>query len=229
MISVVIPTLNAEAGLAATLSALVPGIVAGVVRDVVVVDGGSSDRTLAIVEASGATLVGAGLGRGTQLAAGARAAKGDWLLFLHADTVLELGWEREAAAFVERVNSGARPTSAAAFRFALDDVGFLPSMLENMVGLRCLFFRLPFGDQGLLVPRDLHEAVGGYRQMPLMEDVDIVRRLGRGRIVMLRSKAVTSAARFKRDGYFVRSARNFACLVLYYLRVPPQYIIRIYG
>src|SRR5262245_78717 len=136
MITVIIPTLNAETSLAATLTALVPGAVDGLVRQVIVVDGGSSDRTLRIAEDAGADIVRSEPGRGRQLQAGARAARFPWLLFLHADTVLDPGWEREVATFVERVDIGQRPLAAAAFRFALDDMGFLPRMIEAGVALR---------------------------------------------------------------------------------------------
>ena len=154
-------------------------------------------------------------GRGRQLQAGAEAARFPWLLFLHADTVLDPGWEREVATFIERVDIGQRPVAAAAFRFALDDMGFLPRMIEVGVALRCTLFRLPYGDQGLLIPRRLYDQIGGFKPMPLMEDVDIVRRLGRSRTLILRTQAVTSAIRYKRDGYIPRAARNLACLGLY--------------
>lgn len=229
MISVVIPTLNAESALAATLSALVPATVQGLVREVIIVDGGSSDATPDIADAAGAHFIRAQKGRGVQLAAGAQDARFDWLLFLHGDTVLQPGWESEAAAFIERVDTGARPLSAAAFSFALDDLGARPRMLEAMVNLRCALLRFPYGDQGLLIPRELYHSVGGYHPLPLMEDVDLVRRLGRKQLVMMRSRAVTSAVRYKRDGYFARVVRNAACLSLYYLRVSPAKIVRLYG
>ncbi|MEO0672737.1 MAG: TIGR04283 family arsenosugar biosynthesis glycosyltransferase [Pseudomonadota bacterium] len=229
MITVIIPTLDAETSLAATLTALVPGVVAGVVRDVVIVDGGSSDRTLKIADNAGAKVIHSGSGRGQQLAAGAAGARGDWLLFLHADTVLERGWEDEVAAFMERCESGARRETAAAFRFALDDIGFWPRLIESGVSLRCGLFRLPYGDQGLLIPRRLYQSRGGFRPLPLMEDVDFIRRLGSGQPVILRSRAVTSAARYQRDGYVRRIGRNIACLAMYYLRVPNRFIKRIYG
>ena len=212
MISVIIPTLNAERYLAETLAALVPAAVDGLIREAIVVDGGSSDRTAAIVDAAGADLVRGGGGRGSQLAAGAARARFSWLLFLHADTVLAPGWEREASQFMERVDSGARPVAAAAFRFALDDMGARPRVLERLVALRCAALRLPYGDQGLLIPERLYAEIGGYRPLPLMEDVDLVRRLGRRRLVMLASRAVTSAERFRREGYVRRSARNLLCL-----------------
>ena len=178
---------------------------------------------------SGAKFIRAQKGRGTQLAAGAEQARSNWLLFLHGDTVLQSGWEAEASAFIERVDGGVRPEAAAAFSFALDDFGAWPRLLEASVGLRCAVFRFPYGDQGLLIPKRLYDSIGGYRPLPLMEDVDLVRRLGRKRLVMMRTKAVTSAVRYKRDGYLARIARNVACLSLYYLRVPPATIVRLYG
>ncbi|GAB4225728.1 MAG: glycosyl transferase [Methyloligellaceae bacterium] len=229
MISVVIPTLNPGNGLVATLSALVPAVVQGIVREVIIVDGGSTDETRHIADAAGALFMRSQRGRGVQLADGAQAARADWLLFLHADTVLQPGWEQEAAAFIERVDGGSRPEAAAAFGFALDDFGAKPRFLEFLVALRCALLRLPYGDQGLLIARRLYHEIGGFRPLHLMEDVDIVRRLGRRRLVMLRSKAVTSAVRYKREGYVARMARNMLCLGLYYLRVPSKTLLRLYG
>lgn len=229
MITVIVPTLDAEAGLAATLTSLVTATVEGLVREVIVVDGGSTDRTLEIAEQSGATILRAGRGRGQQLAAGAEAARFPWLMFLHADTVLETGWEREAGAFMDRVDAGKWPESAAAFRFALDDMGFRPRLVEAGVGVRCATLRLPYGDQGLLIPARLYKNVGGYRPLPLMEDVDLARRLGRRRLMILRPRAVTSAVRYRKEGYTLRTARNLVCLTLFYLRVPASIITRLYG
>ena len=118
MISVIIPTLNAEATLAATLTALVPAAVDGLVREVIVVDGGSTDKTADIVEDAGAQLLRKSGGRGYQLTVGAKRAKQPWLLFLHADTVLEAGWERAAGLFMERVDGKPERASAGVFRFA---------------------------------------------------------------------------------------------------------------
>lgn len=228
MISVVIPTLNAEAGLAPTLGALIPATVEGLVREVVVADGGSTDRTLEIADAAGAAIVRCEAGRGKQLMAGADKARFPWLLFLHADTTLEPGWHDEARTYIEAVDSRRRPPAAAAFRFALDDTGTAPRLIETGVSLRCALFRLPYGDQGLLIPAHLFREIGGYRPMPLMEDVDIIRRLGRRRIVLLRSRAITSAARYHRDGYGRRVVRNLSCLALYFMWVPVDRIARHY-
>jgi rSAM/selenodomain-associated transferase 2 len=229
MISVVIPSFNAEATLGQTLAALVPAVVDGVVQEAIIVDGGSTDETAAIAEAAGTRLIRSQRGRGAQLQAGAAAARGDWLLFLHADTVLEPGWAEEAESFMERVATGRRAPAAAAFRFALDDQGLMPRLLEWLVGLRCLLFALPYGDQGLLIPRDLYRASGGFRPLPLMEDVDLVRRLKRSQREMLHSRAVTSGARYRNEGYVARSLRNLCCITLYYLRVPTRVLSRLYG
>jgi rSAM/selenodomain-associated transferase 2 len=229
MISVVIPTLNSQAGLAGALASLVPAAVDGLVREVIIVDAGSSDQTAAIVDHAGARLISSERGRGKQLAAGAAQARFPWLLFLHADTALAAGWEREAVEFMARVDTGERRPGAAAFRFALDDQGLRPRLLERLVAARCALLGLPYGDQGLLLPKRLYERVGGFRPLDLMEDVDLVRRLGARRISMLRAQALTSAERFQRDGYAQRSLRNLLCLTLYFLRVPMHTISRIYG
>jgi hypothetical protein len=151
------------------------------------------------------------------------------MLFLHADTVLEPGWAVEAQSFMERIGEGRRPQAAAFFHFALDDDGLMPRFVERLVGLRCHLLALPYGDQGLLISRNLYNRLGGFRPLPLMEDVDLVRRLKRSEIVMLKSRAVTSGERYRREGYLARSLRNLGCILLYYLRVPPRVLARLYG
>jgi hypothetical protein len=115
------------------------------------------------------------------------------------------------------------------FRFALDDPSPVARRLERMVAWRCRALALPYGDQGLLIPRALYRAVGGFRPIPIMEDVDLVRRLGRRRLVALPAEALTSAERWRRDGWTWRSARNLVCLALWFLGVPPRLIRRLYG
>lgn len=222
-LSVVIPTLNAAASLPATLAALGEW---GGGLDVVAVDGGSTDGTADVATAGGARVVAAPRGRGPQLAAGATAAGGDWLLFLHADTRLSDGW---GAAARRHMRDPANRWRAAYFRFALDSDDPRARRLERAVAWRCRVLALPYGDQGLLISRDLYRAVGGYRPLPLMEDVDLVARLGRARLAGLEAAALTSAAKWRRDGWTRRSLRNLFCLSLWRLGVPPRLIARIYG
>jgi rSAM/selenodomain-associated transferase 2 len=215
LLSVVIPALNAAETLAACLASVAEA------NERIVVDGGSSDGTASIAEAEGVRLLRTERGRGTQLAAGADRVGGDWLLFLHADTRLAPGW-REA---VDR-HIAACPERAACFRFRLDDDAWQARLLERAVALRVRFLGLPYGDQGLLVPRRLYEVAGGYRPLPLMEDVDLVRRIGR--IVPLPADAITSAKRWRRDGWLRRSARNLFCLALYGAGMSPARIAPFY-
>jgi rSAM/selenodomain-associated transferase 2 len=221
MITVVIPALNAEATLPATLTALVPAALEGLVREVIVVDGGSTDRTREIADQAGAELLAAPPNRGAQMRAGANAARHPWLLFINADTVLDRGWEREADHFMERVDSGASRHTAAAFRFALDDDGIAPRALEGLVRLRCATLRLPYGDQGLLIGRAAYDKAGGHRPAPLMEDLDLVRRVGIRRVKMLRARAISNAARYRRDGYLRRALGNQTERILYTLHLSP--------
>ncbi|MEZ5898285.1 MAG: TIGR04283 family arsenosugar biosynthesis glycosyltransferase [Hyphomicrobium sp.] len=228
MVSVIIPTLNAATTLPNTLSALVPAAVEGFVREVIVCDGGSTDATAKIADAAGVEFFTAPRGRGSQLKTGAAHAKYPWLLFLHADTILEDGWMRDASTFMREVSEGTRAPSAAAFRFKLDDNGIKPRLLEALVSARCHLLSLPYGDQGLLMPRTLYNEIGGFRDQPIMEDVDFVRRLGRQRIAFLETPALTSAVRYKRDGYLRRTLRNQSCLLAYSIGIPAERIAERY-
>lgn len=220
-LTAIVPTLNASAGLAATLEAL-----AGQVDAIILADGGSTDATRAIAEAAGARVIDAPRGRGSQIAAGVAAATSPWLLVIHADTRPGTGWRAAAAAFMaDPANAG----RAAHFRFALDDAAPQARRLERAVAWRCRVFGLPYGDQGLLVRRDTLAGVGGFRPIPIMEDVDLARRLGRARLVALEADFVTSAARWRAEGWLARSARNLSCLALWFLGLPPARIARLYA
>jgi rSAM/selenodomain-associated transferase 2 len=216
-LSVVIPALDAEALLPACLDAL------GEVGEIVLVDGGSRDRTVAIAEAAGARVIFSPRGRGLQLRGGGEAARGEWLLYLHADTILGPGWREAAAAHI-----GGSPDKAACFRFRLDDSTRQARWIERGVAARVRLLGLPYGDQGLLISRALYARLGGYRPLPLFEDVDLVRRIGRRRLSVLAADAVTSSERWRRDGWWRRSARNLLYLTLYRAGVPPERIARRY-
>lgn len=228
MISVIIPTRNAESTLERTLACLVPAAIEGLVRQVIVADGGSDDRTITIAEDAGADIVHAAPGRGQQLIAGASEARHPWLLFLHADTELAADWAMAAVTFIDEVGRGQRPQSAAAFRFHLDDSGVWPRLVERGVALRCRMFGLAYGDQGLLISRALYDRIGGYKPIALMEDVDLVRRLGKERLTILESTATTSAARYRESGYARRIVRNVLCLGLHGFGASPDRIAELY-
>lgn len=228
MISVVIPTLNAETSLVRTLSSLLEAAMRGLVRDVVIADGGSTDLTLAIAEDAGCTIVKADAARGGLMDAGARAAKGPWLLFLHAQTALEPGWDGEAYNFVRRGDE----SRAATFRFALDDKRWSARRTELVYRLRNRLLALPYGDQGLLIAKAQYERLGGYKDLAVLDDVDLVTRLkraaGRSGIARLTSRAVNNAARY-RTFPLARPLRNVSLLTLYSLGVSPERLARRYS
>lgn len=217
-LSIVVPTLNAPKTLASCLACL------NGAHEVIVVDGGSGDDSRRIAEQNGATLLPSPRGRGIQLRNGADAASGDWLLFLHADTLLGADWTDA----VERHMASA-PDAAGYFRFRLQSDAWQARLVETGVRLRAQMFGLPYGDQALLVRRALYDRIGGYRPLPLLEDVDLVCRLGRRRLRRLPADALTSAARWQEDGWLARSVRNIACLSLYLAGVSPERISSFYA
>jgi rSAM/selenodomain-associated transferase 2 len=218
MLSVVIPTLNAAVTLGPCLDSVREA------DEMIVVDGGSTDSTAAVAQSSGARLVHSPRGRGVQLAAGAAAARGDWLLFLHADTRLAKGWREAAGLHMAR-----RPGAAACFRFSLDAHERRARLVEAGVALRVRALGLPYGDQGLLLSRRLYDEAGGFRPLALMEDVDLVRRIGARRIDRLEVDAVTSAERWRSGGWIRRSGRNLLCLAFYRFGMSPERVARLYG
>lgn len=223
MLSAVIPTLNAAKSLPATIQSLCGDELD---LEIVIADGGSDDGGPAAAMAQGARIIDTVKGRGHQLAAGAAAAKGDWLMFVHADTRLSGDWQQAAARFMSE------PTNlmaAAYFNLFLNDDNPAARRIERLAGWRARTLGLPYGDQGLLLSRQLYDEVGGYKEMVMLEDIDIVRRIGRRRLTQLDATARTSAERYQRDGYIVRPMRNLFCVGLYYLGVPAGIIRRIYS
>lgn len=216
--SVVIPALDEELVIARAIESARQDA-----DEVIVVDGCSRDRTREVAEASGARVLAGPRGRGAQLAAGAAAATGEWLVFLHADTVLGPGWREALAALPPEVAGGA-------FRLRIDAPGRAFRLVESVVALRCHVFRLPYGDQGIFARRSAYERSGGFRPLPLMEDVDFVRRLARfGRLAFPRVEAVTSARRWQRHGVLGTTIRNWGVMALYALGGSPEWLARLYG
>jgi rSAM/selenodomain-associated transferase 2 len=215
-LSVVIPAWNEEGTIAEAIRSVREQ------AEVLVVDGGSRDRTCAVAEAAGARVLRAPRGRGRQLDLGAREAGGDWLVFLHADTRLEAGWAEALRALGPGVVGGA-------FRFAVDASPRSYRLLEHAVAARCRVLHLPYGDQALFARRESYARAGGFPPFPLMEDVAFVRRLARaGRLAFPPVRAFTSPRRWERAGLLRTTARNAWLLALYGLGSPPERLARLY-
>jgi rSAM/selenodomain-associated transferase 2 len=219
-LDVVIPTLNAAATLCQTLANLPPG------ARPIISDGGSNDGTIAIAKQAGCRIVTGPAGRGRQLSAAAAVARRPWYLFLHADTTISPGgWDAIADHMVDEARQGL----AGSLRLRIMDDAWQARLIETGVAWRVRRFGLAYGDQGLLIHRDLYDAVSGYSDLPLMEDVEIMRRLGRSRHRVLDGEARTSARRWHRRGWVSQTALNLTCIILYRVGVPVVWIARLYG
>ena len=219
-LSIIIPALNAARTLSSVMAPL-----GGKAEEIIVIDGGSTDETVDIAKAAGAEVTICDRGRGTQLQLGGEKAAGVWLLFLHADTRLSDNWRNAAENFISHPGNRHR---AAVFRFALNDPSSNARRIESFVNWRSRNLGLPYGDQALLISREYYDSLGGFRPIPLMEDVDIVRRIGRDRLTVLNATAMTSSVRYREDGWWLRPIRNILCLSLYFVGVPPRILAKIY-
>jgi rSAM/selenodomain-associated transferase 2 len=221
LISVLIPTLNESGQIRCALSSAMGESD----TEIVVVDGGSEDDTVPLAKAQGARVLSSPRGRATQMNVGAVVARGEILLFLHADTRLPKGFAGEVRQILANGN-----VAAGAFRLCFDG-RLSPAMrfVQWTANIRARRFQMPFGDQGIFLRKELFLRVGGFPQIPIMEDVELVRRLRKlGRIVILDSAAVTSARRYATSGAIRRALINKAVFLSYQLGVSPRRIVRWY-
>lgn len=221
-ISVVIPTLNAAGSLPQAAAALMPGLTEGLIGELIVSDGGSTDATLQVARDLGAVVTTGPAGRGAQIARGTAEAQGPWLLILHADTRLSLAWVEAALDHMAH-----HPDKAGFFRLAFESPKIAARMVETGGNWRARRLGLPWGDQGLLISQKLLTDIGGVPDLPLMEDVALARAL-KGRLRPLDATALTSPARYEREGWARRVLGNLRLLTLYRMGVPPERLSRDY-
>lgn len=232
-ISIVIPVLRDTQQLEELLEILWnqnvlvdPEIDSDTENEVIVVNGDTTDSTVQSVRERfrGIHWINSPAGRGIQMNEGAKHAKGKWLLFLHADTRLELGWVNEIrkADLDPQIISGA-------FRFSITSSTRAARLIERGVAWRVRKLGLPYGDQGLFVRRNIFEELGGYRSLALMEDIDLVHRLRRrGRMFRSTMPIWVSSRRWEQDGWVYRTFINLCLLGFYYAGVSPRLLARIY-
>lgn len=221
-LSVIIPTFEAAADIGASSASLFEGLEAGLIRELIISDGGSTDAIEQIANDLGATFIQGSKGRGGQVSRGAAVAKGEWLLFLHADSQLAVGWSRIVSDHI----AGAAD-NAACFQLQFRATGMGAHVTATWANMRTRFLNLPYGDQGLLISRTLYDSVGGYPDVALMEDVALARKL-KGRIMLLNLAISTSAEKYQQQGWFIRGAKNLWTLARYLTGTSPETLARTY-
>lgn len=220
LLSIIIPTFNEEAG----LDGLLKSLLAESHVEVIVVDGGSSDRTCQIAEQAGVRVIRCGKGRGRQMNAGAALARGEVLLFLHADSRLPQNF---AQTIRECLESG---YPAGAFRLRIDDPRWAYRLVEFGANLRSRWLQLPYGDQAMFVRAEIFCEMGGFQTWPLLEDFEFAERLRRrGTIMMASSSATVSARRWQRIGVLKATIINQIIIIGYRLGVSPAKLAMIYA
>jgi len=221
-LSVIVPMLNEERAIAATLRAVRAGAPAA---EIIVVDGGSTDHSRELARPHCDVMIGAPRGRARQMNAGAAAAHGDALVFVHADTVVPPSFARDIeTALADPAVVGGR------FDLALDDPALACRLLGRLISLRSRLMRSATGDQSIFVRRGIFEQLGGFADLELCEDVDFARRLRRvGRVACLRSRVVTSARRWRKDGLILTVIRMWVIKSLFLAGVPSRWLKRQYA
>jgi len=220
VLSIIIPTLDAEPSILQTIGSIEPSTNV----EIIISDGGSTDRTIELAEGTGAKIVVASKGRGAQMNAGAAMAASDWLLFLHADTLLPRD-------FMEEINiilTNPR-TTAGAFSFSTDYSTLPMRVIEFWVNVRARVLQLPYGDQALFMKKSTYQSAGGFPDIPILEDLILIKRLQKmGKIQISKARAKTSSRRWKKLGPWRNTIQNQRILLDWKRGVPPTELTKRY-
>ena len=219
-ISIIIPALNEAANIAKTVSLAQKGSNV----EIIIVDGGSQDETMAIAKSLNVKVLSASPGRAIQMNTGAAIATGDILLFLHADTMLPPNFDQMVTKILAE-----SAIVAAAFELKIDaKIGGI-RLLEKMINWRSHFFSLPYGDQAISVKADQFHKIGGFPELPIMEDFVFIRNLKKlGKIAIIPVPVITSGRRWQKLGVFRTTAINQMMIIGYYLGISPEKLAQFY-
>ncbi|NCR27702.1 MAG: glycosyltransferase [Microcystis aeruginosa Ma_QC_C_20070823_S13] len=218
-LSIIIPTLNEELGIAATLKQIGAGV------EIIVVDGGSTDKTREIAKKLGdKVIISPKKGRAFQMNLGAKIAKGDILLFLHGDTLLPHEFQEQIINTLSQ--SG---IVAGAFELKIDGEEKTLRLVEKLVNWRSRWLSLPYGDQGIFLKAAIFADLGGFPELPIMEDFELIQRLKkRGKIAIVSASVITSARRWQKLGVWKTTLINQLVIIGYNLKIPPRLLKSFY-
>ncbi len=220
-ISIIIPVLNESANLQRTINSTQPSDNI----EVIVVDGGSSDDTRQVAAVPGVRVITSPVGRSQQLNLGAAVATGDILLFLHGDSRLPLGFDQ----LIRQVMSAKQPPIAGAFRLGIDAPQVLLRWVERGANWRSQVCQMPYGDQGIFLTAKVFQEIGGFLDLPIMEDFELIKRLRRqGKILIVPQPVMTSARRWLQKGILKTTLINQLMVVGYLGGVSPAQLVKLY-
>lgn len=223
-ISIIIPVINEQARIKGAIERLKKNQ-PSLKLEIIVVDGDENGSTINFLMDSAVTKLSCLPGRGMQLNTGAKKATADILLFLHCDTILPINGLR----LIRQVMSDSR-VDAGAFDLAINSRKKAFRVIEKIVSLRSRLTRIPYGDQAVFIRRRLLKALGGFKNIPLMEDVELMQRIKKHgkKLQIIRQPVQTSARRWEKEGLVYTTLRNWTILTLYYLGVPPEKLVQFY-
>ena len=204
-ISIIIPTINEADNLPLLLSDL---SITKKEVEIVIIDCGSEDRTIDVAHIYGAKVYKSKeKNRGLQLGIGAKNSKGEWLIFLHADTRLTNDWFTK----IKPIFKGDK-NSIFYFKFKINDKKLIYRLLEILVNFRSKYFKQPYGDQGLIIHREIYFKNGGFRDIPIMEDVDFFKRLNNKKdLKQFNLSIFTSSRKWEKTNIFYQALKNWKC------------------